>query len=184
MAPEPTNQPINFFDPTNFLKHIEVREGMKIADFGAGNGHIAFKVAEIVGDKGIVYALDIKKNIIAHLENEAKHQGLHQVKPVWTDLEMIHYNPIASETVDIVLIINMLFQSNKHAAVLKEAYRILAPGGIVVIVDWKKTATPFGPPPDERVTLEKIKQIAYTIGLNRIKEFEPDPYHFGIVLRK
>lgn len=184
MPEQPIKNPSHFLDPSALFTFFTVEEGMKIADFGAGSGYIAFKAAELVGKRGVVYALDIKKSIISHLDNEVRERNLTQVKPVWTNLELFNHNPIKESTIDIVLIVNMLFHSTKHTDILKEAYRTLKPGGILVVVDWKKVKIPFGPSIDERVTLEKLKEIAYTIGLNRFTEFEPSPYHFGIIFKK
>ena len=173
-----------FLDPNKLFGFFSVEEGMKIADFGAGSGYITFMAAKLLGKRGIIYALDIKKSVISHLENEVKQKNIAQLKPVWTNLEMVSYNPIQEATIDIVLIITMLFQSVRHKEILTEAFRMLKHGGIVVIVDWKKMKTTFGPPVDERVDLEKLKEIAYTIGLNRLNEFEPSLYHFGIIFKK
>lgn len=174
----------NFFNPTEILKEIGVQEGMRIADFGAGYGYMSFAASNLVGNKGIVYALDVKKAVIEHIKNEIKNNGFNNIKPIWTNLELFNHNPIKSGSMDMVLIVNMLFQSNKHKEILEEAKRVLKTGGTITVIDWKKQATPFGPPIDERVDLEKLKQTAYNIGLNRIKEFEPGPYHFGILFKK
>jgi ubiquinone/menaquinone biosynthesis C-methylase UbiE len=173
-----------FLDPTKLFEFFKIEEGMKIADFGAGSGYITFMAAKLLGKSGVIYALDIKKSVISHLKNEVKQRDVTQLKPIWTNLEMANCNPIQTGTIDIVLIITMLFQSIRHKEILTEAYRVLKPDGIIVIVDWKKEKTPFGPPVEERVPLEKIKEIAYAIGLNRLNEFEPSPYHFGIIFKK
>lgn len=180
---QPKDSP-QFLNPDTIFTFFDIAEGMTIADFGTGSGHIAFKAAELVGRKGTIYALDIKKTVIAHLEHEIKQRGLHQVKPIWTNLEMVSYNPIKQSSVDIVLIINMLYQSTKYKEVFQEAYRVLKTGGLVVVIDWGKYHVPFGPPLDERVDIERLKQIVYAIEFNTQKEFKPGPYHFGIVFRK
>jgi ubiquinone/menaquinone biosynthesis C-methylase UbiE len=175
---------LQFLNPEQILKDIDLEAGMTIADFGAGSGYMSFKAAKLVGKNGSVDALDVKKSIIEHLQNEIKHQNLSNVKAVWTNLELINHNPIKDQSVDLVLIVNMLFQSNKHYQILKEAWRQLKSGGKILIIDWEKQATPFGPPKDERVDLEKLKQTAYSLGLNKIREFKPGPYHFGLVFKK
>lgn len=177
------NAPL-FLNPIQILKDLNIEEGMNIADFGAGSGYMVFPAAEMVGKKGLIYALDVNKTVIAHLQKEAKQKNFSNIKTIWTNLEMVNRNPIKPNAVDLVLIVNMLFESTKYYEIIKEACRILKPAGRVVIIDWIKQATPFGPSLDERVNLEKLKQTAYSLGLNKIKEFEPCPYHFGIVFKK
>lgn len=173
-----------FLDPTQILIDLNIEERMQVADFGAGSGYMTFQVSRMVGPKGYVYALDVKKSVIEHLNAEIKRRDLTNVSAIWTDIEMLGRNPITNARVDLVLIVNMLFQSTKHYDVLKEAYRIMKPGGRLVVIDWKKQAAPFGPPPDDRIDLDKFKEMAYTLGLNKVKEFEAGPYHFGVVFKK
>jgi len=44
---------------------------------------------------------------------------------------------IASNTIDFVLLSNILFESDDKESILKETYRLLKPQGIALIVDWK-----------------------------------------------
>ncbi len=173
-----------FFDPDQILKDVGIEEGMIIADFGAGNGYMAFSAAPLVGSKGTVYALDVKKSVISHIRAEIKARSTSNIKLIWTNLEIFGANPIQDNSVDVVLIVNTLFQSQKHKEMLREAKRVTKSGGLIVIVDWKKESAPFGPPVDERVSIEKIKQIGYDMELNKIKEFSAGKYHFGIVFKK
>jgi len=47
-------------DPAIIYKKIDLVEGMKVVEFGCGRtGHFLFTASKVVGDKGIVYALDI-----------------------------------------------------------------------------------------------------------------------------
>jgi ubiquinone/menaquinone biosynthesis C-methylase UbiE len=179
-------QPIqNFLDPREIIKLLDIKEGMVIADFGAGSGYKTFEAAKLVGQgKGMVYALDVKKSVIEHIKGEMKRKNISNIKPIWTDLEIPGRNHITPHSVDMVLIVNMLYQSIKHHNILEEAARILKPGGKIVIIDWISGNTPFGPSIDERVNLEKIKQIAYNLELNKIKEFQAGQYHFGVIFRK
>lgn len=173
-----------FLNPIQILKDLNIEQGMDVADFGAGSGYISFIAAEMIGKKGTLYAMDVKKTIIKHLQKEVKQQNLSNIKVVWTNLEMVSRNPVKPNAIDMVLIINTLFESHKYYEILKEAHRILKHGGKIAIIDWIKQATPFGPPLDERVNLEKLKQIAYSLGLNKIKEWNPGPYHFGLIFKK
>ncbi|OGY72412.1 MAG: hypothetical protein A3H61_03785 [Candidatus Jacksonbacteria bacterium RIFCSPLOWO2_02_FULL_44_20] len=181
---EQTIEVSKFFNPDQILKDIGIEEGMIIADFGAGNGYMTFSAVLLVGSKGTVYALDVKKSVISHIRAEIKARSISNIKLIWTNLEIFGANPIQDNSVDVVLIVNTLFQSRKHKQMLMEAKRVAKPGGLIAIVDWKKESAPFGPPVDERVSIEKIKQISYDMELNKIKEFSAGKYHFGMVFKK
>lgn len=173
-----------FLDPKKILLDMDLTEGMYIADFGAGSGYMSFQAAEMVGPRGRVYALDVQKPVIEHINQEIKARHLANIKVIWTDLEMVGRNPIPASSIDLVLLVNTIFQSTKKNEMLKEVVRQLKPTGRLLVVDWKKTSAPFGPRVDERVDLEKFKELAYNLGLNKIQEFDAGPYHFGLVFRK
>lgn len=173
-----------FLDPNQILKHLNLEEGMYIADFGAGSGYMTFQAADLVGPTGKVYALDVKKSVIEHIANEIKERQLTNVKAVWTDLELVGKNPIPASTIDVVMIVNMLFQSTRHFEIMKEAKRVLKPAGRTLVIDWEKRSAPFGPPVDERLNLDQFKEMTYNLGLNKVQEFEAGPYHFGLIFRK
>jgi len=180
----PTNHNAQFLDPKFLLEKIGIKQNMKVADFGAGTGYMAFAAADLVGRDGLVYALDVQKSVIKHLQTEIKRLKIANVQTIWTNLEKIGANPIKPLSLDLILIVNTLYQSTKQGEILREAIRALSAGGIILIVDWKSAGTAFGPSVDERVDIVKLKNLANNLGLNKIDEFEAGPYHFGLVFRK
>jgi len=81
-------------------------------------------------------------------------------------------------------LINILFQSHKDDLVIKEAYRLLKIGGKLIIIDWKRVSTPFGPPMADRTKPEEIKGFAQTAGFKLVDEFEAGRYHYGMMFVK
>lgn len=174
---------INF---ESVLKRVGVGVGQTVADLGCGReGHLALLLGKWVGQQGRVYAVDIVKSILPALENKAKMRKIKNIITVWSDLEV--YNgakAIRANTVDLAFLVTILFQSKKQEAILKEAMRILKPGGKLIIIDWKNIRSLFGPPLEMRITPEKIKEIAQTLGLKWLEEYEVSRFHFGLTFVK
>lgn len=168
------------------LDKAEVVQDKKIADLGCGaSGHFVFPAAKRVGEKkGLVYAVDILKPILDNIERVAKLNKVDNIKTVWTDLEIFGAAKINSSSIDSVMLINTLYQSSKRVEILREAIRILKTKGILLVVEWKNNASPFGPPIDERVKAELLKTGAAKLGLNLIEEFDAGQYHYGLVFAK
>ncbi|MDO8571357.1 MAG: methyltransferase domain-containing protein [bacterium] len=167
------------------LKRIQVKDSSIVADLGCGGGgHFVGPLALMVGKFGKVYAVDIKKNVLQTVESNMKLQHFDNVVTVWTDLERYGAAKIPKESCDVVLVVNVLFQNKKHDEIIREALRLLKPGGKLVIIEWKTGSIPFGPPAEVRVSDEIVKGIASKIGLTLLDEFNASEYHYAIVFRK
>jgi hypothetical protein len=80
--------------------------------------------------------------------------------------------------------INTLYQSQKRAELLRESIRLIKRGGYLLVVEWKNTSTPIGPPPDAKVKKESLSQGAQKLGLTLEEEFEAGEYHYGMLFVK
>lgn len=167
------------FDINLILHKIAVQENQVIAEFGCGHfGHFVFPVAKLVGKNGLVYAVDIIPSVLEEIKHRAYTENLPQIKTVWSNLEIFKSTKIEASSVDAVLIINTLSQTEKKTEVIREAVRILKSNGKLLIVDWKNDARPFGPKLEYRLKTEALKQAAPKLGLTIIEEFEVgDNYH-------
>ncbi len=175
----------SLFDISAILAKIDIGERQHVAELGCGNfGFFVFPMARLVGKEGRVYAVDILKTTLADITNEAKKANLTQVVPVWSDLEVFKATKIESSSLDSALLVNVLHQSEKKVEILREAIRLLKRNGKLMIVEWKITDSPLGPPPDKRVNLTSLKNVVSKIGLEIVEEFPAGPYHFGLTLIK
>lgn len=158
---------------------------MKVGDLGCGaHGFFTLQSARAVGNKGIVYAVDVLKSALESIDSKTHLEGLANIKTVWSNLEILGATKIPEESLDRALLINVLFQVQKHQEVIKEAARLLKPEGKLLVVDWKPQAAPFSVPAEKRVPEEKVKSFTQNAGLNLEKEFEAGPYHYGLVFIK
>jgi len=167
------------------LSRVGLTAGMKAADLGCGGaGHFVMPAARIVGDDGVVYAVDILKTVLASIESIARLENLNNIQTVWTNLEKVGATKIEADSLDVAFLINVLFQVDKLDEVVKEAVRLIKPSGKLLVIDWKTSGAPFGPPADKRLSADKVKQAAQKLNLKQLEEFEAGPYHWGLVFQK
>ncbi len=168
-------------NPFLILEHAGLREGMSVADLGCGAiGHFVFPAARLVGRSGTVYAVDILKSALSGVESRAKIEGANNVRTVWSDIEVVGATKIPSGSLDVVMLVNNL----PKREMVTEAVRLTKPGGLLLVVDWKLTAAPFGPPSKDRVDKEAVKIMATTERLRLKEEFEAGQYHYGLTFVK
>jgi len=167
------------------LHKAGIAEKMIVADLGCGAaGHFVFPSAERVGKEGKVFAVDILKKTLENIKRRIYLDNLHNVIPVWSDLEVFKGTKLEPGSIDVAMLINTLYQSKHRAAILRESIRILKKGGSMMVVEWKKTNLAFGPTVENRVDPKHIIQVAQKLGLNLEEEFFVGKYHYGLIFHK
>jgi ubiquinone/menaquinone biosynthesis C-methylase UbiE len=132
---------------------------------------------------GKIYALDIEPEMIRTVERKAKKFNLNNVVAILRDF-MSEGSGLKDLSVDFVFLFNILHAENP-VYLLKEAYRILAPGGKAGIIHWKYDETiRDGPSMDIRPKPEQCRHWAESVGFVLEQKLDLKPYHYGIVMRK
>jgi ubiquinone/menaquinone biosynthesis C-methylase UbiE len=146
--------------PQELLKNVVgVIEGMTCIDFGSGTGTFALPLAELVGDKGKVYAVDNSAELLEHIKSKNPPPNL---IPVHSDVTQTGLN---DSTADICLMAFILHELSQPGSLIKEAYRLLKPEGRLVILEWKVDSDTPRPPRNRRISREQIVQLFQQAGL-------------------
>lgn len=159
---------------------------MVVADLGCGgSGYFVLQAAKLVGSKGSVFGIDVLRSALSNLVSRARLAGLTNIVPVWSNLEIYRgARLVRDEVVDIGLLVNLLFQSKRHADILRETYRMLKTGGRLLIVDWKVSGMKMGPAHENLVDPLDARRAAEDAGFTFMEEITPGPYHFGLMFKK
>ena len=129
-----------------------------------------------------VYAIDVLPEPISVLEARSKSERIFNIQTILSDLESKKGSTLASGSLDLVLMTNLLFECDDKKKVLEEGERILKEGGKILVVDWIKD-NPLTKQ-IEYVSFDEIKDIAKDLGLKLEKEFEAGSYHYGLLFSK
>lgn len=167
-----------FLNPDNVLQNIELKKNFVAADFGSGSGGWVMPLAEIL-EQGKVYAVDILAEPLSALKSKVKSQKLSNVETVRADVEK--NSKLLSNSCDLVLMTNLLFETDNREKVITEGKRVLKKGGQLLIVDWEENA-PVGP--KQNVDRQEIKKIAESLGFKLEKDFTAGAYHWALVFKK
>lgn len=170
-------------DPYVIFGKARLQPGMHVADFGCGStGHIVFPAAPIIGEDGIIFAVDVQKSVLEQINKRSKMQAWHQIHTVWSNVENIGKTAIPERSIDIVFLVNTLCQGENRHAMLEEAKRVAKPKARILVVDWKQTSGSLGPQDSHLVNFPEILDWARAHGMGVQEEFEAGPYHHGVVL--
>ncbi len=173
-----------FSNPQKNIEQFYLREGMSVADLGAGTGVYSIAAAKKVGDRGKVYAVEVQKDLLQKIKNDAKVEGVDNIEVLWGDIEKLGGTKIADGVVNAVILSNILFQVESVKGLLGEASRILMSGGSMLVVDWLDSFGGLGPKPDTVIPPSKIKYILEEAGFVYDRDIETGDHHYGFVYMK
>jgi ubiquinone/menaquinone biosynthesis C-methylase UbiE len=161
--------------------HME--PGMHIADFGCGRtGHTVFPAAKIIGEHGVVYAVDILKDVLSIIKKRADLEAFINIQPVWADIERSGGVAIPRGSLDIVFMINILYHVENFQEPLQEAYRLLKPKGRLVIIDWSNALGYIGPQHDKKLDFDAVERCARERQFGLQDDFSLNEYLRALVL--
>jgi SAM-dependent methyltransferase len=154
------------------IQHLNLQRGMTVLDIGCGPGRLTIPVAEQVGPRGAVVAIDLQAGMLAAPRNELKRQtwvtfGLFRLE--WARVNWKPVSPTAP------LLVTVLGEIPDREAALREVFAALKPGGMLSV-----TETIFDPHFQRRDTVLRLadavgfrekaffgNRMAFTLNLER-----------------
>ncbi len=145
-----------------------VGKGDTAVDYGAGSGYFTEVLARHFRR---VYAIDAEWRMVEALRKEMDKRGIDNVGIILSD------GPVDLDfQVDFILFSNVLHEVDEPER-LVEWSRIAR---FVCVIDWKKVETEFGPPVDERIGEEEMKDL---LGkhFSSVTSLNIYPYHYVLI---
>lgn len=176
----------SFFEPEGMLDRLSVVAGAadNIVEFGCGYGTFTFPAARRT--RGLVSALDIEPEMVALVQRKAEGLGLGNVRAAVRDF-VAHGTGLKDGSQGHAMIFNLL-HIEEPVALLREAHRILQPGGTLSVIHWRSDIeTPRGPSLSIRPTPAQCMAWMTEAGFGPIRpvDLQPcTPYHFGLVAQQ
>lgn len=171
-----------FADPSKIIDQLELTTNLVVADLGAGTGFYTIAAAKkMKGGEGRVYAVEVQRDLLKHIEEIAKKDALTNIDYLWGNIEKRGGTKIRDNTADVVIASNILFQVEDRAGFIEEIKRILKPGGKLLLVDWSESFGGMGPKPDHVIAAVDAQKMLEAAGFNKQKDVEAGAHHYGII---
>jgi len=113
------------------LKETGIKKGDSVLDYGCGPGSYIVPTAELIGDSGTVYALDIHPLAIKKVKDVASSRRLKKVKTIQSSCS----TGLPDKSIDVVLLYDIFHDLSNPNEILEELHRVLKSKGILSFSD-------------------------------------------------
>ncbi|HVS32980.1 MAG TPA: class I SAM-dependent methyltransferase [Thermoanaerobaculia bacterium] len=166
--------------PKEVIAALALKQGEVVADIGAGSGYFTLRLAQAVGPRGHIYAVDVSPEMVVHLNRRVRDAGLLNVSTILAPPD----DPLLPRAVDRFFFVNVWHHIEDQAGYLNLMKRLLEPGGQVVMIDFHKKDLPFGPPVSEKIAREDLIAQMQEHGFRLVREHAFLPYQYFLVFRQ
>jgi len=136
-----------------------------IADIGAGTGFFAFR---LLPKAKKVIAIDIDERFIQFMDSTKKHLADTLAAKLETRLTNETSPNLKMDEADDVLFVNSYSYIKNRISYLSKIKAVLRKGGQVLIIDYKKTDIPYGPPVDAKLDVKEVENELRNAGFSII----------------
>jgi ubiquinone/menaquinone biosynthesis C-methylase UbiE len=152
----------------DIISTLGLKPGDVVADLGAGSGVFSIALARAVGPGGKVYAVDIDRGLLDHIDAKAKDQKIANVQTV---LGRFVDPALPRADVDLAFMHDVLHHVEDRAGYLKNAAGYLKPTGRFAILEPDARNGPHREDPKLQITKEQLAAWMADSGLVPSREF-------------
>jgi len=173
----------SFFDPNAVIEALECAGAHDVVEFGCGYG--TFTIAAAKRIRGRIFALDIDPEMVRITAAEAISAQLSNIDVTLCDF-VSGGTGLTDGVTDFAMLFNIL-HIEEPVALLREAHRVLVPGGKAGIIHWRTDiVTPRGPSLSIRPSPQQCRLWGEEAGFQfeRFVSLPGCPWHWGMILRR
>lgn len=168
---------------TQLVGALDLKPGQVVADIGAGSGVISLLMAEQVGPKGTVLAVDIQQEMLDALAVHCKQNNVTNIEPILGTTTSPNLKP---GTVDLVIMVDVYHEFDMPFEMLSAISRSLKPGGRIAFVEYRKEDPAVPIKEVHKMSEKQVRKEAEqeSLGLVWLKTFRKLPRQHVVFFEK
>ncbi|MBM3858017.1 MAG: methyltransferase domain-containing protein [Verrucomicrobia bacterium] len=117
------------------MEALHLKRGQRVADVGAGTGLFTMLMADAVGPKGKVYAVDIAKDFVALIKKRATEANLKNIETVLCTERSVE---LPKDSIELAFTSDTYHHFEYPGSVVASIRQALRSGGELVVVDYRR----------------------------------------------
>lgn len=159
-------------NPALMLDQLGIKPDMTVCDLGCGNGYHSIPMANLVGPKGKVLAVDIQQEMLHNLLERAKETSLKNIETI----QSTPSDPMLPEgKIDLVLMVDVYHEFSDPETMLAAIRKSLTPDGVVALVEFRGEDPRVAIKPLHKMTKKQILKEYAANGFRLVREFDGLP---------
>jgi ubiquinone/menaquinone biosynthesis C-methylase UbiE len=120
--------------PAKLMPMLKLKAGDVVADIGAGSGYYTFRMADLVGPTGKIYAVDIQPEMLALIRKKMKEKKIEHVVP---HMGKVSDPKLPEAGIDLILMVDVYHEFSHPYEMTAAMIKALKPGGRLVFVEFR-----------------------------------------------
>ena len=166
-------------DSEKLRSTLPIKPGSVVIDLACGKGIYSMFLSEIVGETGLIYAVDLWKEGLLLLEEQIEKKGITNIKTLLTDAsKQIDIDGYSSDICLMSTVLHDFEEAGQADIVLKEIKILLKPGGCLAVIEFKKIEGPPGPPVHIRLSEDEVEKMVTRHGFVKKETVDIGEYNY------
>ena len=165
-----------------WMDDLQLTAGARVLDAGAGPGYCSLVLADRVGPRGIVYAVDRSADALAYLARLQAERGISHIRRIVGDIETLAPGTVSP---DAALVTMMLHHTDDPLGIVRGVAAVLPSGARVVVAEFHPEGPgEIGPPLAERLSPEHVRHWCVQADFEVLTYRRQTPEHYMFSVRR
>lgn len=154
-------------------EELKLQPGMTVSDMGCGNGYHTLPMAQAVGEKGLVYAVDVQPEMLEMLRERSLAQRLDNIRTI---ASLPHDPKLPESSCDLIVLVDVYHEFSHPVPMLEAMRRALKPDGQVVLVEFREEDESVPIRPEHKMSKAQISKEMNANGFKLSREYDGLPW--------